>query len=408
MSGKDYLHIWYLAQLTVVTFLLLLICAWEAVHGIVLVYRMIPVTLITVIGLVTTSWNAAPTWLKVGNRWLQAIVQPVILIVVWGFVTRSIIVRLQLPARGVVALTMLYYLVMFAPFASEIGGQLKWAASRIFCLFWWFNIVVFGMDVALPQKFMGPHTFVVLISSGAAGALAFFLLVTTVMRTWELSWPGLKPRFSWDVSWWVIAILLIVAAALIIWNAYGTGDHWYNVLFSYYFSWHTPSKMLTAKSFEAAVGEESLVRFGFLGACLYAMRNWKNRVCWAVIVSSLLFGLMHYFNLFDQHFDMTTVQAINAFLLGLFLSVVYLYTGQLWLTMLIHFLFDWTAFTVSGTSTMAGHTNYMDWLTLLIEFIVLGGITAWMMFGNRRHVMERHANKLIGEDQHFGFRLDFN
>ena len=408
MSGRDYLHIWYLAQLMVVTFLLLLICAWEAYHGIGLVFRMVPVTIITLIGLLESSWTNSPSWFKIGNRWLQAIFQPVILIVVWGFVTRSIIVRLQLPARGVVALMMLYYLLMFTPFASEIGGQLEWVSARIIYLFWWFNLVTFGMDIALPQKFMGPHSFVVLISSGAAGAIAFFLLVTTVMRAWKLSWPGLKPQFSWDVSWWVILVLLVVAAALIVWNAYGTGDRWYNVLTSYHFSWQTPSKMLSAQAFEAAVAEESLARFGFLGACLYAMRNWKDRVCWAVIASSALFGLMHYFNLFDQHFDMTTVQAINAFLLGLFLSVVYLYTGQLWLTMLIHFLFDWTAFTVSGTSTMAGHTNYMDWLTLLIELIVLGGISAWMMFGNRRHVMERHANKLIGQDQRFGFRLNFN
>lgn len=408
MSGRDYLHIWYLAQLMVVTFLLLLICAWEAYHGIGLVFRMVPVTIITLIGLLESSWDHSPSWFKIGNRWLQAIFQPVILIVVWGFVTRSIIVRLQLPARGVVALMMLYYLLMFTPFASEIGGQLEWVSARIIYLFWWFNLVTFGMDIALPQKFMGPHSFVVLISSGATGAIAFFLLVTTVMRAWKLSWPGLKPQFSWDVSWWVILALLVVAAALIVWNAYGTGDRWYNVLTSYHFSWQTPSKMLSAQAFEAAVAEESLARFGFLGACLYAMRNWKDRVCWAVIASSALFGLMHYFNLFDQHFDMTTVQAINAFLLGLFLSVVYLYTGQLWLTMLIHFLFDWTAFTVSGTSTMAGHTSYMDWLTLLIELIVLGGISAWMMFGNRRHVMERHANKLIGQDQRFGFRLNFN
>lgn len=408
MSGRDYLHIWYLAQLAVVSFLLLLICGWEAYHGIVLVYRMIPVTLITLLGLGVAAWEKSPAWLKKGNCWLQALLQPVILSVVWGFVTRAIIVRLQLPARGVVALTMLYYLIMFTPFASEIGGQLEWVTARVFYLFWWFNVVAFGMDIALPQKFMGPHAFVVLISSGAAGAIAFFLLVTTVMRAWKLSWPGLKPRFSWDVSWWVILALIVVSTALIIWNAYGTGDKWYNVLFSYHFTWKTPSRMLTAQAFEAAVGEESLARFGFLGVCLYAMRDWKDRVCWATIVSSLIFGLIHYFNMFDQHFDMTTVQAINAFLFGLFLSVVYLYTGQLWLTMLIHFLFDWTAFTVSGTATMAGHTNYLDWLTLLIEFIVLGGVTAWMMFGNRRHVMERHANKLIGQDQHFGFRLNFN
>ena len=57
------------------------------------------------------------------NRWLQAIFQPLALLMVWGTVTRQIIVRLQLPARGVVVLALIYYLIMFAPLASEIGGD---------------------------------------------------------------------------------------------------------------------------------------------------------------------------------------------------------------------------------------------------------------------------------------------
>lgn len=407
MSGRDYLHIWYLAQSAVILFLLLLIGAWEAYHGIRLVVVIIPVALLMLLAIVSASIPHQPHWLELINRWLQSIFQPLILTVVWGMVTRILIVRLQLPARGIVALGMIYYVVMFAPFASEIGGQLQWAVGRIIYLFWWMNIVL-AMSVAFPLKFSGPHAFAVLISTGAVGAVSFFVMVTTVMRAWHLSWPGIKPQFGWGFSWWVLLTLIIVDILFTIWNAYGTGNSWKNMFFQYNFVWKRPTGTLTMEAFEAAVAEETLCRFGFLGCALYAFRNFNNRIPYAVLLSSALFGLMHYFNLIGQSFDITTVQVLSAFSMGMFFAVVYLYTGQLWISMIMHFLIDWTSFMVSGTSVMVGKTSAMDWITLIVEMLVFIGISIWMMYGNRRQVMKRHADRLIGEDQHFGFRLEFN
>lgn len=407
MSGRDYLHIWYLAQSSVILFLLLLIGAWEAYHGIHLVVVVIPVALIMLLAIICSSINRLPHWLELLNRWLQAICQPLILTVVWGMVTRILIVRLQLPARGIVALGMIYYVVMFAPFASEIGGQLEWAVGRIIYLFWWMNIVL-AMEIGFPLKFSGPHAFAVLISTGAVGAVAYFVMVTTVMRSWKLSWPGIKPQFGWGFSWWVLITLVVIDVLFTIWNAYGTGDRWQTMFTSYHFMWKRPTGTLTMEAFEAAVAEETLCRFGFLGCALYAFRKFANRIPYAVVLSSALFGLMHYFNLLEQSFGITTVQVLSAFSMGMFFAVVYLYTGQLWLPMLMHFLLDWTSFTMSGSSVMTGAATSMDWITLVVEMVVFIGASVWMMFGNRRHVMKRHADRLIGEDQHFGFRMEFN
>lgn len=407
MSGRDYLHIWYLAQSAVILFLLLLIGAWEAYHGIKMVVVVIPVAIIMLLAIVSSILDHQPKWLLLINRWLQAICQPLILTVVWGMVTRILIVRLQLPARGIVALGMIYYVVMFAPFASEIGGQLQWTVGRIIYLFWWMNTVL-AMEIAFPLKFAGPHAFAVLITTGAVGAIAYFVMVTTVMRAWQLSWPGIKPQFGWGFSWWVLVVLIVVDLWFTYWNAYGTGNRWQNVLTAYNFTWKRPTGMLTMQAFEAGVAEETLCRFGFLGCLLYAFREFKNRIPIAVVLSSALFGLMHYFNLLGQSFSMTTVQVLSAFSMGMFFAVVYLYTGQLWIAMLMHFLLDWTSFTVSGTSVMTGAAGTMDWFTLAVEMILFIGVAVWMMFGNRRHVMKRHADRLIGEDQHFGFRLEFN
>lgn len=407
MSGRDYLHIWYLAQSAVILFLLLVIGFWEAYHGIRLVVVMVPLALVMLLAIVSSSLDRQPHWLELINRWIQAVCQPLILTIVWGIITRILIVRLQLPPRGIVALGMIYYVVMFAPFASEIGGQLQWTVGRVCYLFWWLETVI-AMDLTFPIKFAGPHAFAVLINTGVVGTLAYFVMVTTVMRAWHLSWPGLKPQFGWGFSWWVLLTLIVVDILFTIWNAYGTGSSWQNVLTSYHFVWKRPNGTLTMTALEAAIGEETMFRFGTLGCVLYAFRNFDNRIPYAVIISSLLFGLIHFFNLGEQSLSMTTVQAISAFALGMFFAVVYLYTGQLWLTMLMHFLVDWSSFTVANSSVMTGAANSMDWLTLAIEFVVLVGIAIWMMFGNRRQVMRRHANKLIGEDQHFGYRLEFN
>lgn len=408
MSGRDYFHIWYEAQMAVTLFLIILICGWEAYHGISLVYRLAPVGLLVLLGLVVTLEDRTPHWLSVVNCFIQAILQPIWLILVWGILTRSIIVRLQLPPRGVVALMLLYYAVMFTPFASEIGGQLKHTFVRVLALFWWFTTIVFATPLALPLKFAGSHLGSLVISNGVAGAIAFFLTVTTAMRVWHLSWPGLLPQFGEDISWLVILVLLLADVWFTVWNAYGTPHSWTSLLSSYHFSWTRPNMDMTLRAFEAAVAEESLCRFGFLGCILYGLRNSENRVIWASLISSGLFGLMHYSNMVEQNFAMTTVQVLNAFGLGLFFTMVYLYTGQLWLTMVMHFFVDWLSFTVSGSTIMAGNVSAMDWATLAIEAILFIGISIWMMFGNRRHVLERHANKLIGQDQHFGYRLEFN
>ncbi|WP_251545547.1 CPBP family intramembrane glutamic endopeptidase [Limosilactobacillus caecicola] len=407
MSGRDYLHIWYIAQSAVILFLLLLIAAWEAYYGIRLVMVVIPVALIMLLAIVSATLPQLPHWLQLINRWLQAVCQPFILAIVWGMVTRILIARLQLPARGIVALGMLYYIVMFAPFASEIGGQFQWAVSRICYLFWWLSCIS-TMGVGLPMKFAGPHTFVVLISTGAVAAIAYFVMVTTVMRSWKLSWPGIKPQFGWGFSWWVLITLVLVDVLFTIWNAYGAGDSWKNMFFSYDFHGIRPTGTLTMQAFEAGVAEETLCRFGILGCALYAFRRFENRIPYAVLLSSALFGLIHYTNLAEQTFSLTTVQVLSAFAMGLFFCVVYLYTGQLWITMLMHFLIDWTSFTISGSAVMSGQAGAMDWITLAVQMVVFVGVTIWMMFGNRRHVMKRHADRLIGEDQRFGFRLQFN
>lgn len=93
-----------------------------------------------------------------------------------------------------------YYFIMFAPFASVIGEFMHWSIERLIFIAWLAQ-VVFTPLIALPTDLVDNHFLLLALSTGAVGAVAFFILTTTVMRTWHLSWPELKPHWSGDFNW---------------------------------------------------------------------------------------------------------------------------------------------------------------------------------------------------------------
>ena len=287
-----------------------------------------------------------------------------------------------------------YYFIMFAPFASVIGEFMHWSIERLIFIAWLAQ-VVFTPLIALPTDLVDNHFLLLALSTGAVGAVAFFILTTTVMRTWHLSWPGLKPHWSGDFNWGIFAGLVVVD---IIFMALNTGEMP---------RLHRANWDFTLSAFEAAVMEETLFRFAILGILFYAWRNVKQRLPLALATSSILFGIVHLTNYGPQEWSMTVLQAVSAAGIGLFFATVYVYTGQLWLAMVMHFLLDWTAFIASDSTLMTGKVTVQNWIGTGIELVVFIGIAVWMMFGQRRQVMERHVNRLTGEHQRFDFMIQY-
>ncbi|WP_076459562.1 CPBP family intramembrane glutamic endopeptidase [Limosilactobacillus caccae] len=396
MTGNDYLKIWYRVQLGA----MLVILAMMMIRNIELHRRLISLALVIMVGVLAIGLavelmdQQLPMIVRKVNAWLQVIAQPLILVFAWDVIVREIIVLLHLPSRGVVTMMILYYLIMFAPFANVIGELMDWTIERLVFVVWLAQ-VVFTPLIALPTDLVDNSFLLTALSTGAVGAVAFFVLTTTVMRTWRLSWPGLKPHWSGDFNWWILGGLVVVALGYIALNS-GEMPSLANA------SWE-----FTLSAFEAAVMEESLFRFAILGILFYAWRNVKQRLPLALVTSSVLFGVVHLTNYGSQEWSMTVLQAITAAGIGLFFATVYVYTGQLWLAMMMHFLLDWTAFIASDSTLMTGKVTMADWISTAIELLVFGGITAWMMFGQRRKVMERHVDRLTGDKQRFGFMVQY-
>lgn len=395
MTGNDYLKIWYRVQIgaTLVILAMMMIRNFELHRRIIAMALLIMVGILA-IGLVVELMDQLPSLVKKINAWLQVVFQPLILVFAWDVIVREIIVLLHLPSRGVVTMMIFYYFIMFAPFASVIGGLMKLSIERLIFIIW-LSQVVFTPLIALPSDLVDNHLLLLALSTGAVGAIAFFILTTTVMRTWRLSWPGLKPHWSGDFNWWILGGLIVIDIIFIVLNI---GGDW---------NLHNANWEFTLSAFEAAVLEESLFRFAILGILFYAWRNVKHRLPLALAASSLFFGLVHLTNYGPQEWEMTLLQAVSAAGIGLFFATVYVYTGQLWLAMLMHFLLDWTAFIASDSTLMTGKVTLADWLGTAIELIIFIGIAAWMMYGQRRKVMERHVARLTGDKQHFDFMVQY-
>lgn len=89
------------------------------------------------------------------------------------------------------------------------------------------------------------------------------------------------------------------------------------------------------KCFGIALLEESFFR-----ALLVPLFKEKKGNLFAVLVSAALFGAMHLFNLISGNAGAVFLQVGYTFLLGCMFAVMLLYTGNVWLCILVHFLFD--------------------------------------------------------------------
>ena len=103
--------------------------------------------------------------------------------------------------------------------------------------------------------------------------------------------------------------------------------------------------------------------------------------------------LFHFINLTDQSLSLTIYQFCFTTVSGIFFALIFLYTGQLWLVMLIHFVMDFAA-SLSNGATFGGTVSWADYQSVLVLAILMVGLTTWMMFGKRAQVMVQRVRIL--------------
>jgi membrane protease YdiL (CAAX protease family) len=116
-------------------------------------------------------------------------------------------------------------------------------------------------------------------------------------------------------------------------------------------------------AFSTALVEETMVRGLVLIAMVIAWGSTKGGQLKAILFSSLLFGLIHLFNLMIRPFGVVLVQALIVTLPGIFYAALVLAHRSLWPAIVIHWLGN-----AAVNIKLIGYENYQETFTMWILF----------------------------------------
>ena len=321
-------------------------------------------------------------WLKVGNYFLLNFKQLEILCVL---------------------LLWAAYLVLLLPLAVLYAGDLKKWYLRL--------IAVYLLD----QQY-GPDQLLLVSKNlrimhsitwqGVIAALALLILACFLGYAWGYRFnPNLKFVKSRNFQMSIFVIVIAFATIDLFYNAFSDYDKQiWTAFFSY--SIDIQSKYLTIPNLTSAIEPgilEETERYLMVLIFIAGFNRFpKWRVPIAVYASGILFGLSHAGNVGwnGENLSATIAQVIGVMGSGFLWAVLYLYSGKLWLPMIFHFLMDYLADLQSGWNS-AGW-QFSGWATDYISEILMVAVplafTIWMMFGQRRAVLEENANRLLNSN----------
>lgn len=186
-------------------------------------------------------------------------------------------------------------------------------------------------------------------------SLLFFIFTFIVVKCW-----GFKFCFNLKLCKKQF-IPLIFVLLLSIWFAFfevflSLAQNMPELLWHWQFSLINPAMSATFSSItqvyftaaEAGILEES-ARYIFILICLITFKGANKRLLLSILISSLIFALIHYFNYFGQKgtLSIATAHVISTFGIGWLLATIFLYSGKLWLSILLHAFIDFIFFSVT-------------------------------------------------------------
>ena len=120
--------------------------------------------------------------------------------------------------------------------------------------------------------------------------------------------------------------------------------------------------------------EEVVYRGCLLPLCAFKCKRNKKGLFWAVVISSALFGAMHLFNLLGGFNPMVFLQVGYSFLIGLVCGFALIVSGNIYLPILFHAIFDFGGFLMDKGLATGVLWTIENVLWTLISSIILGVI----------------------------------
>lgn len=349
--------------------------------------------IITFVDMIALYLRTAPMVLKTILRWVMIFTIPIILQGEWKVAYQFLVKK---AANFEVLISIIFfviYIVFAVPLVVGVVSKVKWTIPRLVAVGWLMEIIFDTPTVTGISKFVHQT-----ISTGLLAAIAFVVVGCYLAQAWGFKFnPSLKFAKSKNFSYIVLAVLIIYGIGDVVWNDFGAnGDTVASVFYAY---GSAPIKLTYnsfASAFEAGVLEE-MTRYLNIIVLLYGLRNYKHRVNLTVLISAALFGLSHLSNWGWQDLGSTLGQMATTFAAGLYLALLYLYTGKLWLPMIEHFCLDFFIFVQEG-GDLPGKwsSDPVTWTILVVSVIAPLIVYIWMMFGKRHLVLEENADRILG------------
>ncbi|WP_276804175.1 CPBP family intramembrane glutamic endopeptidase [Lactobacillus hominis] len=274
--------------------------------------------------------------------------------------------------------------------------------TKITNTFWRFAAVTYltitlllTHSVHFPEEYSFLNNF---FSTTILYGFIYLILAYFLMKGWGLKFrPVFKPQIL-SKSFYVLATFI---ALFSIWfaffeplsfKAYDWG--------TFFFNWDMSTSIPSWKEFFVGVGAglfEETERYIILVILLFGFRKMKNGYLLAILVGSLQFSLTHYLNLREPGatFNTVSLQVIYTLGFSILMATLFLYTGQLWLPVLAHFLLDFISFsspsTGSGFLSLYGNGELL--YTAFITIIPLIGALLVIALGNKQ--LKANARYLI-------------
>ena len=355
---------------------------------------------ILLLNFILKIWGKNKHSIKIASQWLGSLT----LILIFNFLIYTTTSMLNLMVKPLVLVSSIVGIVLLLlvdiPVVVVNFPVVKNWFMRLFMIFILYLNYSYNVN-----RFLGTSGVIkAIIRSGVIIALATFILAFFITRAWQLKFQwNLKLGKSKNFQWLALILLLIFSVWFAFFNSFVTlAPSLADLL--YFWQWDLSTFEVTLNSvlaaIEAGIFEETL-RYLNLVILLVAMRNFKYRMIFAIVISSILFSLSHLGNLgistFLIKFDLETTlqQVVYTFGAGMLFAVIYLYTGKLWLSISIHGLIDLIALSETPLTRIVSPLITDGWISAIIILLIPLVVALLMMTGKRKKFMEENVGRII-------------
>lgn len=355
---------------------------------------------ILLLNFILKIWGKNKHSIKIASQWLGSLT----LILIFNFLIYTTTSMLNLMVKPLVLVSSIVGIVLLLlvdiPVVVVNFPVVKNWFMRLFMIFILYLNYSYNVN-----RFLGTSGVIkAIIRSGVIIALATFILAFFITRAWQLKFQwNLKLGKSKNFQWLALILLLTFSVWFAFFNSFVTLAPSLADLLCFW-QWDFSTFEVTLNSvlaaIEAGIFEETL-RYLNLVILLVAMRNFKYRMIFTIVISSILFSLSHLGNLgistFLIKFDLETTlqQVVYTFGAGMLFAVIYLYTGKLWLSISIHGLVDLIALSETPLTRIVSPLITDGWISAIIILLIPLVVALLMMTGKRKTFMGENVGRII-------------